>query len=155
MPVLIARVESTSLQPDSTRGDDQGPVVNPRNFSCRQWRGRLFSWAALFFLRTTRKPDWSRASRQPACATPAAPVSYRRLSNESSNAKNIAKMVAKLLGRLLNEDHRCNSASTCAHHDRSGCKARNLLAHQSTHRTAIPSLLIASESPNGSRRSYC
>jgi hypothetical protein len=61
---------------------------------------------------------------------------YRRLSNESSNAKNIAKMVAKLLGRLLNEDHRCNSASTCAHHDRSGCKARNLLAHQSTHRTA-------------------
>src|ERR1700745_364390 len=50
MPVLIARVESTSLQPDSTRGDDQGPVVNPRNFSCRQWRGRLFSWAALFFL---------------------------------------------------------------------------------------------------------
>src|SRR4029077_10899299 len=56
MTVLIARVESTSLQPDSTRGDDQGPVVNPRNFSCRQWRGRLFSWAALFFLRTTRKP---------------------------------------------------------------------------------------------------
>jgi endonuclease YncB( thermonuclease family) len=52
-------------------------------------------------------------------------------------------MVAKMLGRLLNEDHRCNSASTCAHHDRSGCKARNLLAHQSTHRTAIPSLLIA------------
>ena len=50
MPVLIARVESTSLQRDSTRGDDQGPVVNPRNFSCRQWRGRLFSWAALFFL---------------------------------------------------------------------------------------------------------
>jgi hypothetical protein len=70
-------------------------------------------------------------------------VGYRRLSNESSNAKNIATMVAKLLGRLLNEDHRCNSASTCAHHDRSGCKARNLLAHQSTHRTAIPSLLIA------------
>jgi hypothetical protein len=32
MPVLIARVESTSVQPDSTRGDDQGPVVNPRNF---------------------------------------------------------------------------------------------------------------------------
>jgi hypothetical protein len=32
MPVLIARVEDTSLRPDSIRGDDQSPVVNPRNF---------------------------------------------------------------------------------------------------------------------------
>jgi hypothetical protein len=50
MPVLIARVESTSLQPDSTRGDDQGPVVNPRNFFLQAMERAAFLLGRSLFL---------------------------------------------------------------------------------------------------------
>jgi len=84
MPVLIARVESTSLQPDSTRGDDQGPVVNPRNFFLQAMEGGFSPWAALFFLRTTA-----------LTATAACSFTLRRSSRATRFRKKVTAWISR------------------------------------------------------------